>query len=457
MPGRKDQGARDQVFGLIRASGAQMVDVRFCGTQGRWHHVTLPSDQFTEKSFHEGIPFEAAEIIGTKNDLILLPDPDAPFLDPFGQVPTVALFAEICDVRTKKPCPLDPRGVARRAQEYLGASEFEGDALMSLDMEFYIFDFVRHRNLPSASGYIVESAEGEWNTYRPPAESYQPANVNPRGKGTHALPPRDTLHNLRTEIAARLKEAGLGIRCHLHDVGGPGQCQISFLPGSPLQMADAILKAKYFIRMVSLSQNRIATFMPKPIHGEAGSGLHVHQYMVKDGSSLFYAEDDPGQLSAAARYYVGGLLAHAPALMAITNPSTNSYKRLATLPGGQERPLPSGILGVPKTVRPKEEMRVKFMAPDGTANSYLALPAMLMAGLDGLRREIDPVVVGGKPLPSSLEEALGCLEEDQGFLLAGDVFTEDLLKNWIQLKHEHEVREVGLRPHPYEFRLYLDL
>ena len=215
MDQSKFEDARDQVFGLIRASGEQMVDVKFCGMLGRWHHFTMPSDQFTEKVFHEGIPFEAAETLGAKDNLLLLPDPETPFLDPFSQVPTVSILADLCDARTKKPSPFDPRGVARRAQEHLEGSDLAGDVLMSADLEFYIFDFVRYRNLPSAAGYIVESSEGEWNTYRPPAEGYQPTNVNPRRGGNHALPPRDTLHNVRSEISTRLKEAGVGLRMRL--------------------------------------------------------------------------------------------------------------------------------------------------------------------------------------------------------------------------------------------------
>jgi glutamine synthetase len=457
MAESKDQVARDQVFGMIRASGAQMIDVKFCGILGRWHHFTMPSDQFTERSFHEGIPFEAPQILGSNENLLLLPDPGTHFLDPFSQVPTLSIIADVCDARTKDSSPLDPRAVALRAQKHLEGTDLDGEARLSADLEFYIFDFVRYRNLPSACGYVVESAEGEWNTYRRPADGYQPANVNPRESGDHITPPRDTLHNVRNEISMRLKEAGLGVRYHHHDAGGPGQCEISLLPGSLVETADAILKAKYFIRMAALSQNRIATFMPKPIHNEAGSGLHVHQHIAKGGASLFFAEDDPGQLSPTARYYVGGLLAHAPALMALTNPSTNSYKRLATIPTASDQPLPSGILGIPKTVHPQEDMRVEFLAPDATSNSYLALAALLMAGLDGLRRELDPVVTGGRPLPASLEGALAALEGDHAFLLAGDVFTEHILGNWIRMKHDLEVREIGLRPHPYEYQLYLDL
>jgi glutamine synthetase len=448
--------ARDRVFGLIRASGAQMVDVKFCGTLGRWRHFTLPSDQFTEKAFQEGIPLEGGNVLGpaARRDLLLFPDPETTFLDPFNQVPSVSIAADLYDAKTREPSPLDPRGVARRALAYLSESGRADTILMGIDLEFYIFDYVRFRNLPGASGYIVESAEAEWNTYRPPGDGYQPAHANPPGAGNHAIPPNDSLQAIRNEIVVRLKEAGVGVRYHHHDVGGPGQCEIGIQPGNLLQAADGVLKAKYFTSMVSVTQNRIASFMPKPLMGEAGTGMHVHQHLVRSGESLFFNESDPARLGPAALHYMGGLLQHAPALSALTNPSTNSYKRLATAPHAPVSGFPE-TFAVPETSNPRAARCLESMLPDATCNPYLALAAMAMAGLDGLKREVDPS--GSlRPLPRDLDGALNALEHDHAFLLEGGVFTEALLSNWIRAKRE-EARELSLRPHPYEFQLYLDL
>ena len=473
MTDMKERAARDKVFGLLRASGAQMVDVKFSGILGRWHHITLPSDQFTDRIFEDGVPFDGSSIPGLtrveSSDLLLLPDPESSFLDPFKQVPTLSIVADVAEAETKTPFARDPRSVARRACAHLRATDLADDLLMRPEFEFYVFEYVRYRNRSFASGYVVESAEAPWNTYRQPADGYQPATVNPRKGGYHALPPNDSLDGLRTEISVRLKEAGIGVRYHHHESGGAGQCEIEILPLPLLRAADAVQLVKYFVRMAAQSHGRIATFMPKPIYNEAGSGMHVHQHMVKGGSSLFYDPDGWERLSPLALNYIGGLLTHAPALTALTNPSTMSFKRLVP---GFEAPVSrtfgtadrTAAVRIPKASRPRDDMRVEYRPPDATANIYLSLSAMLMAGLDGIKNGIDPSGFasqkgGGQAaasLPGTLDEALAALEADHGFLLQGGVFTEDLLEDWTRLKRVREIEELRRRPHPYEFYLYLD-
>jgi glutamine synthetase len=474
MPTTPDDLARDRVFGLIRASGAQMVDVRFCDLPGRWRHLTIPSDQFNERIFTDGIPLEASRLPGSPADaeLVLRPDPHTPFLDPFAQVPTLAIIADLVPAGGGDPFPLDPRSVARRAEAHLTASGLAENLMLLPEFEFYVFEVVRYRNLPHAAGYVVESTEGEWNTYRRAAEGYQPSNVNPRAQGFDASPPRDTLHFLRSEMVSRLKEVGVGVRSHHHEVGGPGQCEITILPLPLLRAADTVLLVKSFVRMTAQANDRVASFLPKPIHEEAGSGLHVHQFLAREGRSLFHDPEGWNGLSETALHYAGGLLEHAAALCAFTNPSTMSYKRL--LPGWDAPILrtmdltdPTAAVRVPATARPEEEMRLEYRPPDGTCNMYLAAAAMLLAGMDGIQRRLDPREMGlvatarrrRRPprLPFSLEEALAALERDHEFLLQGGVFSETLLEEWIRLKWDEEIAEVRTRPHPYEFHLYLDL
>ncbi|MBD3336298.1 MAG: type I glutamate--ammonia ligase [Candidatus Eisenbacteria bacterium] len=472
------KAARDRVFAHIRAAGAQMVDIKFCDIIGRWRHITVPADQFSEQIFADGIPFDGSSVPGLtrveSSDLLLIPDPSTSFMDPFVQVPPLALIANICRADTREPFARDPRSVAARAQAVLGKLDLADSMLMSPEFEFYVFESVRHRHLPHAAGYIVESAEGEWNTYRQPAEGYQPTNVNPRKSGYHALPPRDSLDGLRTEVSLRLKETGLNIRYHHHEGGGPGQCEIEILPVPLLRAADAVLLTKYFVRMTAHSHGRVATFMPKPIHNEAGSGMHVHQYLARDGASAFYDDQGWAQLSKTALHYIGGLLDHGAALTALTNPSTMSFRRLVP---GYEAPVTltfgpgdrTAAVRIPAVARPRDEHRIEYRPPDGTCNIYLALAGMLMAGLDGIRRELDPLQAGLAPsanagaenvspaLPGDLDAALRALEEDHAFLLEDGVFSQDLLEDWIQLKRTRELDEIARRPHPYEYFLYMDL
>ncbi|MBU1700430.1 MAG: type I glutamate--ammonia ligase [Candidatus Eisenbacteria bacterium] len=479
MSASVDQVARDRVFGLIRASGAQMVDIKFCGVLGRWRHITVPSDQFTDGIFQNGIPFDGSSIPGLtrveSSDLLLIPDAHTSFMDPFAQVPTLSLIADICSAETHEPFARDPRTVAHRAADYLSSLSLADAILMSPEFEFYVFEYVRYRNLPYAASYVVESAEAEWNTYREPAEGYQPTNINPRKGGYHALPPKDTMDGLRTEVCVRLKEAGLGIRYHHHEGGGPGQCEIEILATPLLKAADAVMLTKYFVHMTAHGHGRVATFMPKPIHEESGNGMHVHQHLVKDGKSLFYDPEGWAKLSKTALHYIGGLLEHGPALSAFVNPSTNSYKRLVP---GYESPVHltfgpgdrTAAVRIPATSNPEKSMRIEYRPPDATCNIYFALSAMLMAGLDGIRREIDPLKAGLAPaanggngtssangLPPTLKDALQALHDDHDFLLQGDVFSREFIEDWIELKTTREINEVARRPHPYEFFLYLDL
>jgi len=453
-----------------RETSAAMVDLKFCDLLGTWQHVTLPIGSFDESAFDEGLGFDGSSIRGwqgiDKSDMILMPDASTAILDPFTEVPTLSLVCEIAEPVTYEPYAKDPRRVARRAEAYLRETGIADTCFVGPECEFFVFDEVSYASGANEARYKVDSSEGHWNSGDPGL------GYTIREKHGYFPPaPHDTLHDLRTRMVLTLERLGVQCEFHHHEVASAGQCEIDLRFESLSRMADQVLLYKYVVKNTALAAGKTATFMPKPIFGDNGSGMHCHQSLWLEGTPLFADRSGPAGLSQLARGYVGGLLAHAPALLAFCAPTTNSYRRLVP---GYEAPVNlayssrnrSACIRIPTYNESPKAKRIEFRCPDPTANPYLAFAAMLMAGLDGIERGLDP----GEPcdfdlfeddrgvaqVPGSLAEALDALEADHAFLLKGDVFSEELIRTWIDWKREHEVDPVRLRPHPMEFALYYD-
>ncbi len=454
-----------------------MIDLKFCDLWGRWHHVTLPVSQFTPRLMENGVGFDGSSV-GFKSvsagDMVMVPDLTTGFVDPFWEMPTLSFICSTLEADTRAIFPYDPRNIALRSEEYLKRKKVAERSMWGPEFEFYVFDGVSYENRMNAASYRVDSVEADWNS-----QEMGSGYTIPRHGGYHAIPPQDHLFNLRARISMHLEKLGVEVKYHHHEVGGPGQCEIE-TPLLPLmKAADASLLIKYITRMAAFQLEMTATFMPKPLYGEAGSGMHFHQHLWKDETNLFYDAEKYGTLSELGRYYIGGLLHHGGAVMAFTNPSTNSYRRLIP---GYEAPISaiyslanrSAAIRIPKYANQPHSARFEFRPPDATSNPYLAMAAQLMAGIDGIVKKMDPSEMGFGPvdedifswppekrtkikaLPTSLGEAMTALEKDHAFLLEGDVFNEDLVERWIERKHWEE-REVRNRPHPYEIELYYDL
>jgi glutamine synthetase len=459
----------------------EMVDLKFADLFGRWRHVTLPISAFDPSVLREGIAFDGSNVAGFSRketgDMVLVPDPGTLLVDPFWKAPTASFICQVADARTREGFSRDPRSIAQRAVRYLQRSGLATESLWLAELEFYVFREIRYASDVNTAFYRIDSDEADWNTAS--TELSCLGHNIPRKGGYHATPPMDTLHNLRAEMSRLIEMAGIPVRYHHHEVGGPGQCEIEMTRVPLLKCADGILWSKYAIKNLALAHGLSATFMPKPLFDEAGSGLHFHQNLQRGRHNLFYDRRDPLGLSSTALWYIGGLLKHGRALLGLTNPSTNSYKRL--IPGFEAPTLlfyglanRSAAVRIPKYANRAALQRVEFRPPDGTCNPYLALAAMLMAGLDGIRKRIDPRKLGMGPInervttlsrealrrivpvPDSLREALRALEEDHEFLRIGDVFPEDFFAVWIGQKIEREANEVRNRPHPYEMNLYYD-
>ncbi len=467
----------EEAQAFTRDRAIAMVDLKFCDLWGRWHHVTLPSARFTPGLMESGVGFDGSSV-GFKTvsagDMVLVPDLSTGFLDPFWEVPTLSFVCSTLEADTRQVFPYDPRNIATRAEEYLKTSGVADASMWGPEFEFYLFDGVAYENGMNVASYRVESQEGDWRS--PELGS---GYTIPRHGGYHAIPPHDHLYNARTRITTRLQEMGVEVKYHHHEVGGPGQCEIE-TPLLPLiRAADTVLLVKYVARMTASQLGMTATFMPKPLYGEAGSGMHFHQQLLRGGQNLCFDAQGYGSASALARSYIAGLLLHGGAVMAFTNPSTTSYRRLIP---GYEAPISaifsvgnrSAAIRIPKYANRPESARFEFRPPDATCNPYLAIAAQLMAGIDGIRRKLDPTELGYGPidediftwdparrakvkaLPTSLGETMSALETDREFLLTGDVFSADLIERWIDRKR-WESREVRNRPHPYEVELYYDL
>ncbi len=467
-----------EVVNLIRERDIQVVDLRFCDLPGLWQHFTVASGDVTEEAFAEGFGFDGSSIRGfqqiQESDMILFPDPTTAFEDPFTKVPTMVLICDVGDPVTGEPYSRDPRYVARKAEKYLNSTGMADTAYVGPEPEFFIFDDVRFDQTYNQGYYFVDSAEGHWNSGR---EENPNLGYKPRYKeGYFPVPPMDSLHDIRTEMMLTLIEAGVDVEVHHHEVATGGQCEIDLRFDSLLTMGDKFLKFKYITKNVARRYGKTVTFMPKPIFMDNGSGMHCHQSLWKEGRNIFYKAGTYADLSEAAVHYIGGILKHAPALLAFCACSTNSFRRLVP---GYEAPINlvysqrnrSACVRIPAYSRSEKAKRIEFRSPDPTANGYLAFAAMLMAGLDGIQNKIlppDPIdkdlydlppedATEVELLPGSLAEVLDALEADHEFLLKGDVFTKDLIEMWIGYKREHEVDAMRLRPHPHEFALYFDI
>src|SRR5690349_21508850 len=465
-----------QVMETAKKAGAKMVDIKFVDTFGTWQHFTIPFGELSEESFSEGLGFDGSSIRGWKSieasDMLAMPDPDTAFLEPFMAEPTLSLTCTIAETGTKEPYNRDPRGIAQRGEKYLQSTGIADSAVFGPEAEFFIFDNVQYDHKPNGTFYTVDSEEAVWNTGR---EEMPNLGYKIRHKeGYFPVAPSDTQQDIRTEMVLIMEQLGIKIERQHHEVATAGQAEIDFRFDTLVKTGDTMMLYKYIIKNVARKHGKTVTFMPKPLFGDNGSGMHTHQSLWKKGKPLFAGNEYAG-LSQMALYYIGGILKHAKALCAICNPTTNSYKRLVP---GYEAPVNlaysarnrSAAIRIPTFSESPKAKRIEYRPPDPAANPYLAYTALLMAGLDGVINKIDP----GEPLdkniyelppeelkkvpnvPGSLGEALDCLEKDHEFLLKGDVFTSDFLEMWISSKRkEHDA--LRLRPHPYEFFLYYDV
>jgi glutamine synthetase len=467
-----------EVVQFARDQGVEIVDLRFCDLPGLMQHFSVPVAELTEDVFEDGFGFDGSSIRGfqeiQESDMILRPDPDTAVIDPFRQHTTLNLNCWVHDPITLESYSRDPRYVARKAEEHLRATGIADTCYVGPEAEFFIFDDVRFDQQPNRSFYQVDSVEASWNTGRDESPNL---GYKPRYKeGYFPLPPMDHYQDLRSEMTLVLQRLGIDVEVQHHEVGTAGQAEIDIRFDSLLRQADKLMLFKYVVKNVAWANGKTATFMPKPIFQDNGSGMHVHQSLWRGGEPLFYDEKGYAGLSDLARWYIGGLLHHARAVLAFTNPTTNSYKRLVP---GYEAPVNlvysqrnrSASVRIPLYSRSPKAKRLEFRCPDPSCNPYLAFPAMLMAGLDGIQNRIEPPAPLDKDLydlppeelaavpqvPGSLEEALDALEADQDFLKVGNVFTDDLIDAWIAYKRQNEVDALRLRPHPWEFHLYYDI
>jgi glutamine synthetase len=462
---------------MAAARGVQIVDLRFTDLFGMWQHFSIPIKELTAEFFDGGIGFDGSSIRGFQHihesDMLLLADPDTAVVDPLSRVSTMLLTCDIYDPITHERYTRDPRYVAQKAEAYLRASGIATLCYFGPEAEFFVFDDVRYDQTANTSYYFVDSAEAAWNSGR---EEKPNLGFKPRHKeGYFPVPPSDTLQDFRSELVLKLQEAGIDVEVHHHEVATAGQCEIDLRYKTLTKMADQMQLYKYLVKMLARAHFKTATFMPKPLFGDNGSGMHTHQSLWKDGRNLFHDSEGYANLSDVAKWYIGGLLKHSPALLAICAPTTNSYRRLVP---GYEAPVNlvyskrnrSAAVRIPTYSSNPKAVRIEYRPPDPTANPYLAQAAMLMAGLDGIRNKIDPgdpmdvdlyelppaKAARVKQVPGSLDDALKALEKDHGFLLEGGVFTADLIETWIDTKRKKDVDYVRLRPHPSEFYLYYD-
>jgi glutamine synthetase len=466
-----------EVLRLVKDEGIEIVDLRFCDLPGLMQHFSIPAHALTEADIEEGYGFDGSSIRGfqeiQESDMILLPDPNTAVVDPFRQHKTLNLNCFVHDPITREPYTRDPRFVAKKAEEHLGTTGVADTAYFGPEAEFFIFSDVRFAQDQHSAHYSVDSIEGIWNSDK---DENPNLGFKPRYKeGYFPVPPMDHFQDLRSEMILTMEKLGIEIEVQHHEVGTAGQAEIDMRFDTLLAMADKLMLYKYVVKHVARNAGFTATFMPKPLFQDNGSGMHTHQSLWKGGKPLFAGEGYAG-LSDIGRWYIGGLLRHAPAILAFAAPTTNSYKRLVP---GYEAPVNlvysqrnrSACCRIPLYSKSPKAKRVEFRCPDPSCNPYLAFAAMLMAGLDGVQNRIEPPDPVDRDLydlppeelaqvpqvPGSLDEALAALEADQDFLKAGGVFTDDLIETWISYKRVHEIDEVRLRPHPWEFYLYYDI
>jgi len=467
------------VLSLVSDEEYEFIDLRFCDLPGQVQHFTVPARQLTEESFEEGFGFDGSSIRGfqaiQESDMILIPDATTAVDDSFRDRKTLILYCFVHDPVTGAPYEKDPRYIAKKAEDYLVSTGIADTSYWGPECEFYIFDDVRFGQNQHSGYYFLDSDEGAWNSGA--FEEGGNLGYKPRYKeGYFPVPPTDHFQDLRSEITARLEAAGISVEVQHHEVGTAGQAEIDIKFDTLLRTADNVTMYKYITKNTAWEWGKSVTFMPKPIFEDNGSGMHTHQSLWKDGEPLFYDEGGYAGLSDTARWYIGGLLKHAPAILALAAPTTNSYHRLVP---GYEAPVNlvyssrnrSAAVRIPQYSQSPAAKRLEFRCPDPAANPYLAFSAMLMAGLDGVQNRIEPhepvdkdiydlppAELAGLPsVPGSLDEALQALRDDHQFMLQGDVFGKEFVDNWIDYKIAHEVDPVRLRPHPYEFHLYYDV
>ncbi|MBI2412730.1 MAG: type I glutamate--ammonia ligase [Deltaproteobacteria bacterium] len=465
-----------EVLKFTKEKNAKMVDFKFLDFVGIWQHFSVPVSELSEDLFDEGLGFDGSSIRGWQpihaSDMLVIPDPTTAVMDPFSETPTMSLICNIVDPITKEAYSRDPRNIAQKAEAHLKSTGIGDVAFFGPEPEFFIFDDIRYSQGANHGFYYIDSSEGIWNTGR---EECPNLGYKPRHKeGYFPVPPTDSQEDIRTEMCLVMEQVGIQIERQHHEVATAGQAEIDMRFDSLVRMGDKLMWFKYIAKNVAKRWRKTVTFMPKPIFGDNGSGMHVHQSIWKGGKPLF-AGNKYGGMSEMALYYIGGILKHARALNAFCNPGTNSYRRLVP---GFEAPINlayssrnrSASIRIPMYSPSPKSKRIEVRFPDPSANGYLAFAAMLMAGLDGIQNKIDP----GDPLdkdiygltpeelskvPSaagSLEEALDALKNDHEFLLKGDVFTKDVIETWIEYKKEKEADPVRLRPVPHEFTLYYD-
>lgn len=469
----------EEVLSFIEKEEVQFVDIRFTDLPGMQHHFNVPASTVDEDFFVNGQLFDASSIRGfegiANSDMQLIPDIKTAFVDPFRAAKTLVMTFSVVNPRTGEPYGRDPRGVAERAEAYLASTGIADTAFFASEAEFFIFDDVTYSTEPHNSGFSVDSVEAPWNTSAIEVAGNLGHKMRLKG-GYFPVSPNDKQADLRDDISLRLTEVGLKVERAHHEVGAAGQAEINYEFNTLVHAADDLMKFKYVVKNVAEEWGKSATFMPKPLQNDNGSGMHCHQSLWNDGKPLFYDELGYANLSDTARWYIGGLLHHASAVMAFTNPTVNSYRRLVK---GFEAPVNmvysqgnrSAGIRIPITGSNPKAKRLEFRAPDGSSNPYLAFAAQLMAGLDGIRNRIEPADPIDKDLyelppeeaadiqkaPETLSEALEALREDHEFLLAGDVFTEDLIETWIEDKYENEVRPMMDAVTALEYELYYSL
>jgi glutamine synthetase len=468
----------DELLKYLKDESVEMVDVRFCDLPGIMQHFTVPVTAFDQAVFDDGLNFDGSSIRGfqaiNESDMALFPDPTTAYIDPFRKSKTLNLNFFIHDPITGEAYSRDPRNIARKALAYLESTGIADTAYFAPEAEFYIFDNVRYSTAPNEGFYHIDSAEGWWNSGKADEDN---RGYKTRYKGGYfPVEPYDHYSDLRADMVKHLEACGLSVERAHHEVGTAGQAEINYRFDTLLKAADDVMKFKYLIKNTAWEQGKSVTFMPKPIFGDNGSGMHVHQSLWKDGEPLFYDEVGYAGLSDMARWYIGGILKHAPAVLAFTNPTVNSYHRLVP---GFEAPISlvyssrnrSASVRIPITGANPKAKRIETRFPDPSANPYLAFSALMLAGLDGVQNKIEPAEPIDKDIyelppdemadidqvPTSLNAVLDALEEDHEFLTVGNVFTPDLIETWIDYKRSAEIAPVQLRPHPHEFELYYDI
>ncbi|QPJ63932.1 MAG: type I glutamate--ammonia ligase [Candidatus Nitrohelix vancouverensis] len=465
-----------EVLDFSKKNNVEIIDLKFMDLLGTWQHFSVPVSELEEHLFEDGLGFDGSSIRGWQainaSDMLVIPDATTAVMDPFMQIPTLSMLCNIFDPITKEKYSRDPRNIAQKAEAYLQSTGIGDTAYFGPEAEFFIFDDVRYRIDINQSFYFVDSVEGNWNTGRDegPNLAYKPRHK----EGYFPVSPADGLQDIRTEMMLLMQKVGIAMECHHHEVATGGQCEIDMRFSPLVKCADNLMWFKYVVRNVAKRHGKTATFMPKPLFGDNGSGMHIHQSIWKAGKPLFAGNGYAG-FSEMGMHYIGGILKHAPAICAFAAPTTNSYKRLVP---GYEAPVNlayssrnrSASVRIPMYSPSPKAKRMEARFPDPTANGYLTFAAMLMAGLDGIENKIDP----GEPLdkdiyalgpeelaniptlPHSLEDSLKALEADHDFLLKGDVFTQDVVDKWIDYKMTNEVEQVRLRPNPLEFQMYYD-